>query len=98
LCLDASMLAGRRQSYAIRLTDEAPVSRDQLVESLLKRGIASRQGVMTIHREPAYADLRVGQTLPVSEAASDRSLILPLYPQMTADEQDRVIRAVREAL
>jgi len=65
---------------------------------LLRQGIATRRGVMTIHREPAYAELCRGLKLPVSEAASDGSVILPLYPQMTEQEQSQVIEAVRAAL
>jgi len=86
------------QSYAIRLTEAAAVSRDELMRRLLRQGIATRRGVMTIHREPAYAELCRGLKLPVSEAASDGSVILPLYPQMTEQEQSQVIEAVRAAL
>lgn len=86
------------QSYAVRLTDEMSVSRNELMQRLLDQGIASRRGVMTIHREPAYADLCVGLELPVTEAASDHSVILPMYPQMTDEEQEQVVSVVRKAL
>jgi dTDP-4-amino-4,6-dideoxygalactose transaminase len=36
--------------------------------------------------------------LPVSEMLQDRSLILPLYPEMTEEEQERVVSALREVL
>ena len=51
---------------------------------------------MTIHREPAYASLCGAVELPATERASDETLLLPLYPQMTEEEQDSVIRAVVE--
>jgi perosamine synthetase len=33
----------------------------------------------------------------MSEQAQDRSIILPLYPQMTDDEQDYVCAMLRES-
>jgi dTDP-4-amino-4,6-dideoxygalactose transaminase len=35
---------------------------------------------------------------PVALAASRRILSLPLYPQLTADQQERVVTALRSAL
>ena len=53
---------------------------------------------MTSHREPAYTIAYGVQSLPITEAASDRSLLLPLYPEMTKEQQDQVIAAFRRAL
>ena len=86
------------QSYAIRLAEGAKVSRDDLMQRLLDQGISTRRGIMLIHREQAYADLCSGLRLPVSEKASDSSVLLPLYPQMTRSDQDRVIAALAAAL
>jgi perosamine synthetase len=83
------------QSYAVQLANEAPISRDDLMRSLLQRGIATRRGIMLAHLEPACAGL-APRSLPRSEEASRRSLLLPLYPQMTHDEQDQVILALQE--
>jgi perosamine synthetase len=85
------------QSYALRLAEDAPVERDRVLEHLLRRGIGVKPGVMTIHREPAYQDLRRAP-LPISERAADRSFLIPLYPELTFAEQDEVIAAVHEAL
>jgi perosamine synthetase len=85
------------QSYAVRLTDDAPLRRNALLQLLLDRGIAGRRGIMLAHREPAYTDNgRV--TLPISEQASDRSLLLPLYPQITQAQQEQVVAALFEAV
>ena len=72
------------QSFAIRLTEDCPVSREQLMQSLLDAGIATRRGIMTAHRERPYLETQGKLSLPVTEKASDRSLLLPLYPQMLA--------------
>lgn len=84
------------QSYAVQVAPGAPVGRNELMQRLLDRGIASRRGVMLAHREPAYAGHANPAPLHHSEAASDRSLLLPLYPQMTREEQDSVVGALFE--
>jgi perosamine synthetase len=82
------------QSYAVQLTEDAPISRDELMQRLLDLGISTRRGIMLSHMEPAYAGHGLPNSLRHSERASARSLLLPLYPQMTSDEQDRVVGAL----
>jgi dTDP-4-amino-4,6-dideoxygalactose transaminase len=82
------------QSYAVRLRDDAPLGRDDLMQLLLDRGIATRRGVMLAHLEAPYAGNGRAVRLPVSERASARSLLLPLYPRMTEAEQAVVITAL----
>jgi perosamine synthetase len=84
------------QSYMARLEPGAPVSRDALMQGLLDRGISTRRGVMAIHREPPYCDPRWDRELVQTNAVTDRTIILPLFHQMTAEEQDRVIEGIQE--
>jgi len=84
------------QSYAVHLTEDAPVGRDELLQWLLDQQIATRRGIMLSHAEPAYAGYPA-PSLPHSESASARSFLLPLYPQMTSEEQDLVIAALFRA-
>lgn len=88
------------QSYAIRLDGWGEARRDAVMQELLDRGIASRPGVMTAHREPAYAgpDGLPTVSLPVSEAASDGSLVLPLYTQMSEADLDTCVHEVLRAV
>ncbi len=64
------------------------------MQQLLEQGIATRRGIMLAHLEPACADLPQ-RHLPRSVRASERSLLLPLYPQMTDAEQQQVIAALQ---
>jgi perosamine synthetase len=82
------------QSYAVQLTRDAPIGRDELMQRLLDAGIATRRGIMLAHSEPAYADRPVTNPLPNSEWAGANSLLLPLYPQMSSAQLEEVIRAV----
>ncbi len=86
------------QSFSVYLEASAPVSRATLMARLLAAGIASRRGVMTIHREKAYRAEHPGLVLPVSEDLSDRSVILPLFVGMADDEVAHVARTLRETL
>ncbi|MFI5331004.1 MAG: DegT/DnrJ/EryC1/StrS family aminotransferase [Desulfobaccales bacterium] len=86
------------QSFWIILTGDSPLSQVELMQALLARGIHTRRGVMCAHREPAYRDLPLRHPLPVSELLQDRSIILPLYPELTEEDQDRVIAALKEIL
>ena len=85
------------QSYAVRLTADAPMSRNDLMQRMLDQQIATRRGIMLSHLEPAFAGRPVPNDLSNSEAASANSIILPLYPGMTIDVQDRVIDSLRRA-
>ena len=85
------------QSYAVRLREGAPLGRNELLQRLRDRDIAAKPGIMTAHREPAYRERCSGVRLPITEEASDRSLLLPLYPGLTAREQDSIVAAAYEA-
>jgi dTDP-4-amino-4,6-dideoxygalactose transaminase len=83
------------QSYAVRLP--AGVDQRAVMQSMLHRGIATRRGIMCIHREKPYAGT-ARFSLPVSEDAQDHTILLPLYPQMAEAEQDQVIDALQAAV
>lgn len=84
-----------QQTYLIRFPGATTAVRDGFMQRLLDEGIATRRGIMSIHREPAYTERFGVQHFPHSEAASDQCVCLPLYTQMTDDEIARVIDAVR---
>jgi perosamine synthetase len=96
------------QSYCVRL----PQGTDQraVMQILLDDGIATRRGIMCAHLEPAYrepATRRCADTackpsgscpaLAESERAQNEGVILPLFSQMTEEQQDRVASTLREA-
>lgn len=79
------------QSYSIYLKDSCPVDRNTLMQKLLDKGIASKRGVMNIHRETAYNYLALEGKLPISEKLQDNSIMLPLYVPMKEQEIKYVI-------
>jgi dTDP-4-amino-4,6-dideoxygalactose transaminase len=87
------------QSYAVRISDECPVPRDTVAQRLLDAGIACRPAYMACHVQPAYRCLYPDLELPNTEKALHTVIILPLFPQMTEQEQsyvtDTLINAVK---
>jgi perosamine synthetase len=83
------------QSFSIYLKDNCKISRNDLMQKLLDDGISSRRGIMTSHRETAYKDSSAGLSLPISEDACDRSIIIPLYIPMEQKDIDLVIEKLR---
>lgn len=76
------------------------VFRNRLLEKLESNGIATRQGTHAVHML-GYYKKRFGY-IPedyINAYAADRlSITLPLYVQMTDDEQKYVIQSIREAI
>lgn len=85
------------QSFSIRLNDNCPVNRDDLMQTLLDKGISSRRGIMTSHRESAYKN-KTKYSLPISEKLADNSILIPLYIPMEVEEVDYIITTLRNLL
>jgi dTDP-4-amino-4,6-dideoxygalactose transaminase len=83
------------QSYPVRVESDYPLSRDELMQSLLAAGISTRRGIMNAHQEKPYAGLG-SEGLQQSERARDEAILLPLFDAMTGEEQRRVIEFLRE--
>jgi dTDP-4-amino-4,6-dideoxygalactose transaminase len=70
--------------------------RDALLAHLNERGIgAAIHYPKPLHLQPAYADLghKRGE-FPQAEAWADECLSLPIYPELTEEQQDRVVAEV----
>ncbi len=96
------------QSYCVRLPEGS--DQKEVMQQMLDDGIATRRGIMCAHLEAAYSaagSWRCAQqsckpqgncpNLRESERAQERGVILPLFTQMTEDQQDRVASSLRQA-
>ena len=74
--------------------------RDDILRCLHDEGIgAGIHYPVPVHLQPAFRHLGYGSgDFPVAEAAARQLLSLPLYPQITREQQVRVADAVRRAL
>ena len=79
------------QTYLIQAGD-----RDALQAHLRANGVEAIVHYATpLHLQPAAADLGYGPgSFPVTERLSDSILSLPLFPGMTAEQQDRVVTEI----
>jgi dTDP-4-amino-4,6-dideoxygalactose transaminase len=89
--------------YTVQIPSEGKnpaARRDHVASHLASRGIASSIFYpLPLHLQPAYLSLggKMGQ-LPIAEHAMHEVLSLPLYPEMTHEQLDRVANSVIEAL
>lgn len=85
------------QSFWVLLPEKSFISRDELLLDMAEAGISGRRGIMAAHLEPAYAD-HPYKPLPVTEKLTKNSLILPLFHEMSYEEQDLVIETIAKSL
>ncbi|GBE90404.1 DegT/DnrJ/EryC1/StrS family aminotransferase [Nostoc cycadae] len=99
------------QSYCVRLPQKC--EQKQVMQTMLDAGISTRRGIMCAHREAAYQqhetwlcanqrkDCQCSQgncdRLFESEQAQDKTVLLPLFHQMTEPEQDYVVKVLKTA-
>ena len=88
------------QSYCVRLPDGGGAEQGTVMQALLDREVATRPGVMCAHREPVYVNNEPCRfdALPVSEAAQDGCLLLPLFHQITDEQMVWVAESLAEVL
>jgi dTDP-4-amino-4,6-dideoxygalactose transaminase len=84
------------QSFWVVLSADFPVSRDELLLRLAAAGISARRGIMAAHLEPAYAAY-LTPGLPVTERLTRTSIILPLFHELTPEEQNAVVSVIQAA-
>lgn len=75
------------------------VSRDVAFAHLRERGIGVNVHYIPIHLQPHYRHLGFGPgQFPSSEAYYAAAMSIPLFPQMTPDQQDEIAAVLREVL
>ena len=83
--------------FPILVGDDFGSSRDALYESLKQQDIYARRYFYPLISDfPMYRGLPSAhaQNLPVARATSQQVLCLPIYPELTLAEQDRVMDAI----
>jgi len=87
--------------FIVRLdTDKAGLSRGDFMSELKQRNIGTGIHFRAVHLQKYYREamgMRRGM-LPNTEWNSDRICSLPLFPEMTGDDVDDVVNAIKECL
>jgi dTDP-4-amino-4,6-dideoxygalactose transaminase len=84
------------QSFWVLLSRDFPVGRDELLRLLAVEGVSARRGIMAAHTEPAYQG-HGHDPLPVTERITADSLILPLFHELTEEEQNLIVATIVKA-
>ena len=84
------------QSFWVEVGPGYGLDREGLLAHLADADISARRGIMSAHRQPAYAGV-THVPLPVTEHLTDTTLILPVFHQMSESEQSRVVDALANA-
>jgi len=90
----------RRSWFVYVVAVPEGVDRDRVITELRAQGIGSADYVPCVHLQP-YMREAYGFSeglCPVAEAVAARTLALPFYPQLEAEDQERVVEALRAAL
>ncbi len=85
-------------SHVYHLYVVAVDQRNDLVQFLKEHNIVAGIHYQTpVHKMPTYHDcLPAGVNLSLTDALADQVLSLPIYPELTDNEQDQVISVIRE--
>lgn len=83
--------------YHLYVIEVAPEHRDPLRDWLDRHGIDT--GIhypIPLHLQGAYEHLDLAEgAFPVAEAKAKRMISLPIYPELTEQQQDRIVAAIR---
>jgi perosamine synthetase len=82
--------------YAIKVEDDFPVKREELIAYLQANGIGSAVHYpKAVYEQPLYRELGYADVLcPVSEDVSRRVLSLPVHPSLKQEDLEHIVRAI----
>jgi len=78
--------------------DIVEITRANLMQGLLSRGVGTQVHYIPVHRQPYYRNLYGEISLPGSDTYYNRILSLPLFHTMTHDDVDYVVDSLVKAL
>jgi dTDP-4-amino-4,6-dideoxygalactose transaminase len=89
-----------RHLYQVLLADSAPIDRDGLLGRLTEQNIGTGVHYRAVHLHPYYRDTYEidPASLPVSTSISERTLSLPLSPELSEQDQRDVAEALGRGL
>lgn len=74
------------------------ISRERAIERLKSFGIGTQVHYIPVHTQPYYQGVVGNQQLPGAMAYYRATLSLPLFPSMTTDDVERVVKGIEEVV
>jgi perosamine synthetase len=93
--------ADHRRSWFVYVVAVPPgVDRDRVMSELRAQGIGTADYVPCVHLQPYMREAYgfAEGMCPVAEDVASRTLALPFFPHLEAEDQERVVEALRAAL
>jgi len=84
-------------TYTVLLGSQHP-SKRYVIDELQKRGIQAHYSSIALHLEPSLRQYAIGKHFPVTETFSQKTIALPLYPNMTREDVIYVCNSLKETL
>jgi len=86
--------------YVVRMAfDQISKTKQQIFEEMKEQGVVLNLHYIPVHRQPYYEKLGFRQgDFPQSEKYYDEAFTLPLYYDLTNDEQDHIVESLRKLL
>lgn len=81
--------------YSIKITDEYSLTRDELYQKLIQKGIGTSVQYTPIHLMSYYKKKNKNKSLKNSEKLMNQVLCLPIFPKMTLKEIQFVIKNIK---
>jgi len=82
------------QAYVVRLPRR--ISNVTVRAEMLKHGVETQLGTYAVHAQPSF--LGFGHDLPVSQILYETTLALPAYHELTLQQQQTVIEALKKTI
>jgi dTDP-4-amino-4,6-dideoxygalactose transaminase len=84
--------------YIVRLEEDFPLSREEVISRLAEQGVESRPSYpMPLHWQTAFKEFGRAVECPVAEGLLQRLLEIPVHPSLSAEDLETIGRAL-EAL
>ncbi|MFK8186495.1 MAG: DegT/DnrJ/EryC1/StrS family aminotransferase [Phormidesmis sp.] len=86
--------------YSILLKGFTSAKREQLRATMKEQGVATMVYYpLPLHRQPVYKDLGYEMgALPITDTAAEEVMALPMFPELSAQQQTQVVHALKEGL
>lgn len=82
-------------SYCLKLTEKATKTVTEVMNELIAKNISVRYGIQPLHQEPyfEYLDIK-DEDYPESCSIAKNTFFIPIFPGLSEDEQDFIIKSI----
>jgi perosamine synthetase len=84
-------------SYCIKINPKSKKTVPEVLQTLAAANISARFGIQPLHQEPYFENQNYrDEDFPVSCAIADQTFFVPIYPGMTAQQQQYIVETLKQ--